>query len=106
MEEGCIKVKETKDGEETNLKFQPGFLPAVGVSKTERGMSQEVSWEHQELGFAQQPHPAVVKVSSSTWAKSRQRESGMGRGEEPRIILCNFHPYENSFCFYFKKCSI
>lgn len=39
MEEGCIQVKETKDGEETNLKFQP----AVGISKTERSMSQEVS---------------------------------------------------------------
>lgn len=33
-EEGCIKVKETKDGAETNLKFQLGLLPAVGVSKT------------------------------------------------------------------------
>lgn len=33
-EEGCIKVKETKDGEETNLKLQPGLLPAGGVSKT------------------------------------------------------------------------
>lgn len=29
-----LKVKEIKDGEETNLKFQPCLLPAFGISGT------------------------------------------------------------------------